>query len=389
MASITRSTFASGSPIPWKTTPCTRSPAARAWPRTRRTCSTISHASRLRASPSRPVAQNAHASAHPACELTHALKRPARSSGMRTASMTWPSAVASASFTNGSTALRPDRAHLERGHVAPARDGRHRLRRTSRTPLAARRCARPGAPPRRPSAPRPAVMPRASASALGREGLKGEHALPLPRGVLSCSRVRAELRRTRRAAHRGRGGPRPQGDAALPAQGGAARGAAAAHGVRHARPRAASTRCCAARGSARTSPRSGASPLRAGGAREHHDRPSGAPPTAWGSGTSRRAPMPPRRRSAASPSAPRSRGRRRAPRRPRRHPFARPRPFPWWRPRSFDRSGARVPQRGRRLLRRAARGRDGLRGSAPASPLAEDALYARGEDGAPSTEAPP
>ena len=44
--------------------------------RTTRTCSTISHVSRLRAGPCRPVAQNAHASAQPTCELTHTEKRP-------------------------------------------------------------------------------------------------------------------------------------------------------------------------------------------------------------------------------------------------------------------------------------------------------------------------
>ena len=89
MAAMTRSALASGSPMPWNTTPCTRPiPRARSPRRTTRTCSTISQTSRLRDSPSRPVAQNAHASAHPTCELTHTEKRPARSSGIRTASTT-------------------------------------------------------------------------------------------------------------------------------------------------------------------------------------------------------------------------------------------------------------------------------------------------------------
>ena len=84
IASSTASRFAIGSPIPWNTTPCTRPVWSRA--RTTRTCSTISHAARLRVSPSRPVAQNAQASAQPTCELTHTVKRPSRSSGIRTVS---------------------------------------------------------------------------------------------------------------------------------------------------------------------------------------------------------------------------------------------------------------------------------------------------------------
>ena len=59
--------------MPWKTTPWTRAPGTLIVARTRRTCSTISQASRLRASPRRPVAQKAQARAQPACELTHAL----------------------------------------------------------------------------------------------------------------------------------------------------------------------------------------------------------------------------------------------------------------------------------------------------------------------------
>ena len=69
IAASTASRFASGSPMPWNTTPWTRPRGRRA--RTTRTCSTISHAARLRARPSRPVAQNAQASAQPTCELTH------------------------------------------------------------------------------------------------------------------------------------------------------------------------------------------------------------------------------------------------------------------------------------------------------------------------------
>ena len=59
-----------GSPMPWNTTPWMRCPGPRVW-RSALTCSMISHDSRLRRSPRRPVAQNLHASAHPTCELTH------------------------------------------------------------------------------------------------------------------------------------------------------------------------------------------------------------------------------------------------------------------------------------------------------------------------------
>jgi hypothetical protein len=106
IASSTRSTFESGSPIPWNTTPCTRCPMeASRLRRTIRTCSMISQVSRLRRSPSLPVAQNAHARAHPTCELTHAENRPARSSGMRTDSMRSPSPVCSRNFLKGSRLL--------------------------------------------------------------------------------------------------------------------------------------------------------------------------------------------------------------------------------------------------------------------------------------------
>jgi hypothetical protein len=89
--------------MPWNTTPWIR-PLVR-WPRTTRTCSTISHAARLRARPSRPVAQNAQASAQPTCELTHTVTRPGCSSGIRTASNRAPSGASSRYFTNGSIAL--------------------------------------------------------------------------------------------------------------------------------------------------------------------------------------------------------------------------------------------------------------------------------------------
>ena len=62
----------------------------RASRRTVSTCSTISQASRLRVKPRRPVSQNAQPSAQPTCDETHTLQR-GRSSGMRTASKTWPS----------------------------------------------------------------------------------------------------------------------------------------------------------------------------------------------------------------------------------------------------------------------------------------------------------
>ena len=90
-------------PMPWNTTPWTRCPGASSR-RTSRTCSTISHASRLRTRPSRPVAQNAQPSAQPTCELTHTEKRPARSSGMRTASKRSAPDPRS-SLRNGSSAL--------------------------------------------------------------------------------------------------------------------------------------------------------------------------------------------------------------------------------------------------------------------------------------------
>ncbi|AUX32786.1 uncharacterized protein SOCE836_049330 [Sorangium cellulosum] len=108
IAWMTRSALASGSPMPWNSTPCTRAPPPTVAPRSRRmsrTCSTISQASRLRARPMRPVAQKAQASAQPTCELTHAEYRPGRSSGMRTDSIVAPSSRRNAYFTNGSSAL--------------------------------------------------------------------------------------------------------------------------------------------------------------------------------------------------------------------------------------------------------------------------------------------
>jgi hypothetical protein len=73
--------FASGSPIPMKTTllrrvgPPARSPS-RAAAAARRTCSTISAVDRLRVSPCCPVAQNGQAMPQPACEDTHSVVRP-------------------------------------------------------------------------------------------------------------------------------------------------------------------------------------------------------------------------------------------------------------------------------------------------------------------------
>ena len=83
--------------------------------RTTRTCSTISQTSRLRERPRRPVAQKTQPSAQPTCDDTHALNRPARSSGMRTVSNTAPSAEASDTFMKGSRRAPDLGPYLERG----------------------------------------------------------------------------------------------------------------------------------------------------------------------------------------------------------------------------------------------------------------------------------
>src|SRR5664279_2328275 len=129
IASSTASRFASGSPIPWNTTPCTRPCGKRA--RTTRTCSTISHAARLRCSPSLPVAQNAQPSAQPTCELTHTVNRCGFSSGIRTASNRAPSVPASKYFTNGSIALGVSATSSSSGTLPAARTASAAMRRTA------------------------------------------------------------------------------------------------------------------------------------------------------------------------------------------------------------------------------------------------------------------
>ncbi len=118
-----------GSPMPWNTTPCTLAPGGKVR-RTTRTCSTISQASRLRTRPIRPVAQKRQPRAQPTCELTQTEKRPARSRGMRTVSMRWPSRVRSATFWNGSRALASSRAISSVGVDAAARMAARTMRRT-------------------------------------------------------------------------------------------------------------------------------------------------------------------------------------------------------------------------------------------------------------------
>ena len=137
IASSTRSRFAIGSPIPWKTTPCTRlRPAAVSARLTTRTCSTISHVSMFRCSPRRPVAQKAHASAHPACELTQTENRPAFSSGMRTVSTTFPP-VSITYFTNGSTRLACSATTRTVGTELRAQRGPPGASRAGRRPIGA------------------------------------------------------------------------------------------------------------------------------------------------------------------------------------------------------------------------------------------------------------
>ena len=123
-------------------------------PRTRRTCSTISHVSRLRARPSRPVAQKAHASAQPACELTQALKRPGALERDAHRLDDVPVGVASASFTNGS---RRAAAHAHAARATGTCPRRSHARR-------ARRAARPAAV----STGSPAVHRRDDLARLGR-----------------------------------------------------------------------------------------------------------------------------------------------------------------------------------------------------------------------------
>ena len=78
----------------------------------------------------RPVAQNAHASAQPTCELTHTEKRPVRSSGMRTVSNERPSAAARSSFTNGSSRLFCSVTSASAGTYANRRTASSATRRT-------------------------------------------------------------------------------------------------------------------------------------------------------------------------------------------------------------------------------------------------------------------
>src|SRR5688572_2607995 len=65
-------------------------------------CATISHGSRLRVRPSRPVAQKSHAIAQPAWLDRQTVNRPAASSGMRTASTNAPSCNRKRYFTKPS-----------------------------------------------------------------------------------------------------------------------------------------------------------------------------------------------------------------------------------------------------------------------------------------------
>ena len=53
----------------------------------------------------RPVAQKAHASAQPTCELTQTVKRPGCSSGIRTLSSAAPSGAVNRYLINASTWL--------------------------------------------------------------------------------------------------------------------------------------------------------------------------------------------------------------------------------------------------------------------------------------------
>ena len=95
IALTSRGKLASGSPMPMKTTLET-APCAPAWS----TCATISAAVRLRATPSNPDAQNAHAIPHPIWLETHTVWRsPSR---METASTSSPSCA-----RNSSLAVRP------------------------------------------------------------------------------------------------------------------------------------------------------------------------------------------------------------------------------------------------------------------------------------------
>ena len=64
---------------------------------------TISHASRLRFSPSRPVAQKSHCMAQPTCELRQTVKQPSFFRGIRTASVRAPSGERNTYFTKRSS----------------------------------------------------------------------------------------------------------------------------------------------------------------------------------------------------------------------------------------------------------------------------------------------
>ena len=82
--------FIMGSPIPMNT--MLVMPMGGSSRRISRTCAAISHVARLRENPMRPVAQNAHLSAQPACEEMHSVTR--LPSGMATLSIASPSGEA-------------------------------------------------------------------------------------------------------------------------------------------------------------------------------------------------------------------------------------------------------------------------------------------------------
>ena len=111
--------------------------------------------------PSRPVAQKAQASAQPTWELTHTLKRPGRSSGMRTLSMTRSSCVRKASFTKGSSALLTSRS-IRRVGTCPALATASRA--TRRTREFAAKCVETGT--------KPAVV--VNISSIARHGNQGQ-----------------------------------------------------------------------------------------------------------------------------------------------------------------------------------------------------------------------
>jgi hypothetical protein len=108
-----------------KTAPVARPGASS---RTRRKASTISQARRFLDSPSRPVAQKAHAIAQPTCEERQTVNVEGLRSGMRTASLSAPSGERNRYFTNPSA-----------GSVARSRTSSRAVSRTASAAAASRR----------------------------------------------------------------------------------------------------------------------------------------------------------------------------------------------------------------------------------------------------------